>query len=147
MTDEKQRFGAFGYPVAIIDREAPEDGAFLIRDDEELRAHILEDYSYMRDDPEPGSNDKALYDAFKHLALDDLLNEYLDSDNMLIPIYMPDPLESKDSAFEQAMQEAEEIAEEDLTAAADMYDRLSLGEDPTGILAVRDEHIAELRDA
>jgi hypothetical protein len=91
------RFGWFDYPAAILDRQGPEDGVFFIRNDDDLRAHILDDLSYMRDDP-TDEDDRAEWDKISAMSLDDLVAYYLDGDNMIVPAYMPESTGSPDDA-------------------------------------------------
>lgn len=84
------------WPVAIIDREDLTSGVWLIRNADEMRAHILDDLSYMRDDPD-SDEDKAEYAALEAMGLDELMLAYFeDSDMVLSPVYEPDPVRPGD---------------------------------------------------
>jgi len=79
------------YPVAIIDREEVDGGVYVINSDEEMRAYILDSLSYMREDPEPDSEDAAEYTRMEALDVNALMTEFFESsDEMVIPVYRVD---------------------------------------------------------
>jgi len=71
------------YPVFAIKREEVESGGYLVRNDAELRAFILDDLSYMTDE-----NDRAWWDEISTMSLNDLVDYYFDdSTTLLVPVY------------------------------------------------------------
>jgi hypothetical protein len=78
------------YPLAFVDREDIESGVFLVRNEAEMRQHILDDLGYMRDDEDEG--DAAEFARLEALDTDALIGEYLsiDSDWLMVSVYTQD---------------------------------------------------------
>jgi hypothetical protein len=95
---EQDRFGWFGYPVLMIDRQEAESGGWFASNDDELRAGILDDLSYMNDH-DASDEDKAEWLEVQTKTVDELVSEYVeDTDSLIIPVYMPEKETTNDNS-------------------------------------------------